>query len=106
MQNLWKLQSKVDFIEVSNNLFVVESRDVLNLKKIQDDHPWSFDRNLLCLTKCDQRLILQQVVFKKEPMWVQAHDLPLDMMNQTYGRLLRHLIGEVEDIDVDKDGLG
>lgn len=40
-----------------------------------------------------------------EPIWVQAHDLPLRMMNQTYEELLGQLIGEVEDIDVDKDGL-
>lgn len=76
----------------------------LDLKKIQDGHPWSFDRNMFCLTEYDRKLIQQQVVFTKESMWVLAQDLPLGMMNQTYGDLLGQLIGKVEDIDEDKDG--
>lgn len=51
-------------------------------------------------------LIPQQVILKKEPLWVQVHDCPVGMMNQTYGVILGQLIDEVEDIDVNKDSLG
>lgn len=38
-------------------------------------------------------------------MWVQLHGLPLGMMNRVYSEKLENLIGEVEDIVVDKDEL-
>lgn len=87
IQNLWKLQGKVDFTEVGNNLFIVEFKEASDLKKILDGRPWSFDKNLFCLIKYIRKLIPQQVVFTKEPMWPQVHDLPLGMMNQTYREL-------------------
>lgn len=53
MQNLWRLQGRVDFLEVGNNLFVVEFQDKLDLLKVLVGRPWSFDRNLFCLTSYD-----------------------------------------------------
>lgn len=38
-------------------------------------------------------------------MWVQQRGLPLGMMNKVYNEKLENLIGEVEDIVVDKDEL-
>lgn len=39
-------------------------------------------------------------------MWEQIHNLPYGMMNKVYGALLGKAIGEVIEIDVDKDGVG
>lgn len=39
-------------------------------------------------------------------MWVQLHGLPMGMMNGFYGGKLETRIEKVEDIDVDKDGVG
>lgn len=39
-------------------------------------------------------------------MWVQLHDVPLGMMNRVYDVDLGKTIGEVIDLDVNKDGIG
>lgn len=39
-------------------------------------------------------------------MWVQLHGFPMEMMNSFYGGKLETKIEKVEDIDVDKDGVG
>lgn len=39
-------------------------------------------------------------------MWVQLHGLSFGMMNRAYGNRIENQIGEVIDIDVDKNGLG
>lgn len=39
-------------------------------------------------------------------MWVQFHNLPLGMMNQVYNEKFEKIVGDVEDIDVDKNGIG
>lgn len=45
-------------------------------------------------------------MFKREPLWVQFHNLPLGMMNQVYGEKLGRTVGDVKGIDVDTNGLG
>lgn len=37
-------------------------------------------------------------------MWVQMHNLPFRMMNSLYGEKLEKAIGEIIEVDVDKDG--
>lgn len=39
-------------------------------------------------------------------MWVQFHNLSLGMMNQAYGEEFGKIVGDVKDIDVDRDRLG
>lgn len=107
MQTIWKLQGNVKFRKVGTNLFIVEFQDVQDLQKVQDGtRPWTFDQNLLCITNYDRRLSPQQIIFNKEPIWVQLHNIPLSMMNHTYGEKIGKIIGEILDIDVDQDDMG
>lgn len=39
-------------------------------------------------------------------MWIQLHDLPMGIMTKVYGERLGKSIGEIKEVDVDKDGLG
>lgn len=55
MANLWQLKRYAAFKEVGLNLFI--------------SRPWSFDRNLICLTNYNGNLTPQKVQFKREPMW-------------------------------------
>lgn len=68
MQNIWKMKDKVTCKEVGFNLFLIEFQEVLDLQKIQEGRPWSFDRFLLSHTKYERHLSMQIVEFKTEPM--------------------------------------
>lgn len=39
-------------------------------------------------------------------MWILLNSLPFGMMSRTNGLWIAQQIGEVIDVDVDKDGLG
>lgn len=88
MKGAWKAQGKVKFKEVGTNLFLIKFRENLDLKWVQEGRPWSFDRNLLCLTEYDASFIPQSINFFKEPIWVQMHNIPFGMMNKFYGEKL------------------
>lgn len=103
---VWKLKGKVKIKEAGSNLFIFEFQETLDLLKVQEGHPWSFDRNLLCLSKFDGKLAQNQVIFTKEPMWVQMHNVPLGMINKFCGEDLGKVMGEVIELNVDRDGIG
>lgn len=105
MTGVWKTQGKVEFKEVGTNLFLVEFREILDLKLVQEGCSWLFDQNLFCLTNYDGSLTTQFINFFKESMWVQMHNILFGMMNKIYGERLRRLIGDIIDYDVDKDGV-
>lgn len=102
MQSVWKLKGRVIFKEVATNIFVVKFQNEAELHKVQERQPWTFDRYLLCFTKFDGCLTLQQVDFNKELMWVQLHDLPKGMMTRVYGERLGKFIRKIIEIDVNK----
>lgn len=84
----------------------MEFHDSNDLKKVQDGCPLSFNRYLFCLTSFNHNLAPQYIPFNKELFWVQLHQLPLEMMNWKYGEFMGEFVGEVEEVDVDKDGVG
>jgi hypothetical protein len=45
------------------------------------------------------------LVFKKMTVWVRVLDLPLDMMNKVYAKLIGNWIGRYLSADVDEEGL-
>lgn len=101
-----KLKRKINIKEAGTNLFIFEIQETLDLIRIEKRCSWSFDRNLFCLCKFDGKLAPNQVSFTQEPMWVQLHNILLGMMNTIYGEDLGKNIGEVIELDVDKDGIG
>lgn len=106
MLEVWKLSGKVVFKKVRHNLFLIDFVQTLNLQKVQDGRPWSFDQNMFCIMEYDASFTPNQVTFLKESMWVQMHNIPFGMMNRVYGELLGLRIGEILEIDVDNDGVG
>ena len=52
----------------------------------------------------DGRTPLSQMEFKHSPFWIQVHDMPLLCMTKTVGMKIRESMGNVEDIDVARDG--
>jgi hypothetical protein len=66
--------------------------------------PWQFDFHVLLLQKYDVIVRPSDLVFKKMEVWVRVLDLPLDMMNKAYGKLIGGWIGNFITIDIDNDG--
>lgn len=72
MLSVWKLIDKAYFKEVGHNLFLIEFFETLDIQKVQERYPWSFDHNLSCFKEYDASLIPNQNKFIKEPMWFKC----------------------------------
>lgn len=53
MLGIWKLRGKADFKEVGHNLFLIEFVETLDIQKVLQGRPWSFDCNLFCIKEYD-----------------------------------------------------
>jgi hypothetical protein len=68
--------------------------------------PWFFDRQVLVLNDFGGITPLAQMDFSFFPCWIQVHDMPLLCMTKVVGTKIGESLGEVEDVDVGKDGVG
>ncbi|KAL5778004.1 hypothetical protein ACOSP7_010930 [Xanthoceras sorbifolium] len=80
--SIWRTKSEVE----------VESIGV-NLKRVLEGGPWSFDKNLLALKEAVGIGRVSEIDFSLVPFWVQIYDLPLACMNRDMGLFLGGLIG-------------
>lgn len=87
-------------------MFLIIFDETLDVQRVQEGRPWSFDENLFCLKEYDGSLTTNLVKFCREPILVQMHNIPFTMMNRYYGKILGKAIGEIIEVDVDKDGAG
>lgn len=104
MKGVWKLRGTVDFKEVGHNLFLIGFFENLDIQKVQEGRPWTFDLNLFSIKEYDALLTPNQVEFCKKSMWIQMHNIPFGMMNKVYKNFLEKSPGEIIEVDVDKDG--
>jgi hypothetical protein len=58
------------------------------------------------LNEFNESIPPSQIEFNHSPFWVQVHDMPLLYMNQVVGMNIGESMGEVEDVDITRDGLG
>jgi hypothetical protein len=68
------------------------------------NRPWQFDFHAVLLEKYDGKVRPSDLVFDKLAVWVRVFDLPLDMMNISYGKIIGNWIGHYIAVDVDEDG--
>ncbi|XP_042969013.1 uncharacterized protein LOC122301685 [Carya illinoinensis] len=106
MVQIWKIRGGVQFKGVGTNLFLIEFQNSSDIAKVKLGRPWQFDRNLICLEDYNGLIAPGEMVFDKEPMWVQMHNIPLGGMTRRVGRNIGELVGEVLEVDVDKEGVG
>ena len=77
--------------EVGDRLFIFFFEDPLKKDRVIQKQLWSFNKSLLVMTWC--------------PFWVQAHGLPLSLMNEKIGTVIGEVIGDVEEVETNGDQL-
>jgi hypothetical protein len=74
-------------------------------RHVLSNGPWQFDFNVVLMKKYAGSVRPSDMVFNEMDIWVRVRDLPLDMMNLFYGKLIGGWIGEYICTDVDEEGL-
>jgi hypothetical protein len=106
MLRWWKLEGKISFQVLGENLFLVEFSFVEDKKRIMDGRPWAFEGSLFLLEDFDGLSRPSSFKFDRAAFWVRMIDLPLACMNQATGRRIGESVGIVEAVDTGPDGIG
>jgi hypothetical protein len=104
MQRAYGLHRLAQFREIGENRFVVRFSSEGDWNHAAKNGPWHFDFHPLLLKEYDGSVCPSGMAFDKMDIWVRVLDLPLDMMNVAYGKLIGGWIGEYISADVDEDG--
>jgi hypothetical protein len=105
MQRAWGLHRPAQFRDIGDNRFVVRFSSEGDWKHVLRNGPWQFDFNVVLVKEYDGSIRPSDMVFDSLEMWVRVLDLPMDMMNRAYGKLIGNWIGRYVSVEVDADDM-
>lgn len=106
LSKLWRVVGRVTFRELHDNLWLFEFSDGEDKRRVMEGRPWSFDRQILVIREFDGQTPPAQMTLNSSVFWVQIHDMPLACMTKSVGIKIGESIGELEDIEIEEDGIG
>ena len=84
---------------------MVEFTSLGDKMRIMEGRPWVFKGSLFLIEDFDRLSPPSSFTFEKGRLWVRMVDLPLACMNQTKGQGIGSMVGLVEALDTEKDGI-
>ena len=84
---------------MGSNLFQFKFQSEYELDQVFRSGPWTFDNQLLMLTRWSKRMNANNVVLEHASLWVQIWGVPFDMMSLKVAVKIGNNMGEVEDVE-------
>lgn len=106
LMRAWRLIGNVSFRSLGENTFLFAFKYEWEKTRILEGRPWVFDGHLVSLLEFDGFMATSKLVFEKAAFWVRMYNLPLACMGKEMGYQIGGSVGEVEDVEVDEDGVG
>lgn len=86
MQNvlaaLWRLKEGVEIHDLGGQRYSFVFYHVLDIQKVIEGGPWTFEQNLLVLHKLVENEDPHMMQLNKINIWVQIYDLPMGMLSE------------------------
>ena len=70
LRRAWGLEDKVQIVEVGSNLFQFKFDTEFDMERILKGGPWSFDNQLLMLTRWKKGMKVENVQLQHAALWV------------------------------------
>lgn len=99
MAEVWRLARGVEIKEIKGGLLMFQFYHKMDMMRVYEGGPWSFDNYMLCLGQVQPGDIMEEIPLFHLPMWVQIHDLPVGFMSSVVGTALGNFIGEFMEYD-------
>ncbi|XP_058763213.1 uncharacterized protein LOC131636620 [Vicia villosa] len=99
MVGAWKLKNPVEVQELNKNLFLFRFATRRDLENILKNGPWSFDRNLLVLSRITGEEQPSDLNMHYGTFRVRIYELPLMLRSKAMGKKLGGILGEFEELD-------
>lgn len=99
LKKAWGLEDGVQIVEVGSNLFQFKFKSEFDLERIFKGGPWSFDNQLLLLTKWRKGMNANNVRLNQAPIWIQIWGAPFDMNSTRVATEVGSRLGEVVEVE-------
>lgn len=103
LSGIWRPGRGVSIKEVEPGLFRFQFFHKVDLLRILNGGPWSFDNYMLVLTSMQIGDVPSEIPLNHITMWVQVHDLPIGFMSQIVAQHLGNFIGQYVEYDPNND---
>jgi hypothetical protein len=103
---LWRIKKPFTFKILGENLFLMEFEEASDKVRVLEGRPWVFEGNLFLVEDFDGRTSPSEFTFDRASFWVRMLNLPLACMGREVGLKLGASVGQVEEVDIKKDGFG
>ena len=84
---------------MGSNLFQFKFQSEYELNRILKGGPWTFDNQLLMLTRWKAGMSANNVALEHASLWIQIWGVPFDMMSPEVASEVGNKIGVVEDVE-------
>jgi hypothetical protein len=102
----WRIKGFSTFKILGGNLFLIEFEKASDKVRVLEGRPWVFEGNLFLVEDFDGRTSPSEFTFDRASFWVRMMNLPLACMGRGVGLKLGAFVGQVEEVDTEKDGVG
>lgn len=106
LASIWRPKKGMVAREVSTNLFLFYFVHEVDLKKVIDNGPWSYEQSLLLLKQIAPNVSPHSVHLSHADFWVQAYNIPPSMQTKKTAEMIGAFLGSFKRADDDNlDGL-
>ena len=99
LKKAWGLENEVQIMEVGANLFQFKFNTEFDLERILNGGPWSFDNQMLMLTKWQKGMKADNVRLNHASLWIQIWGTPFDMLSTRVATEVGSRLGEVVEVE-------
>ena len=104
---LWKPAGELKIRDIGESILLFEFEDVLDLERVLEYEPWSFDKSLVVFKKVSDVESIPFLEFDRVTFWVQVHNVPERSLNHETGEAIGKMIGSLIQVaDTEDDGSG
>ncbi|XP_031092274.1 uncharacterized protein LOC115996968 [Ipomoea triloba] len=107
MATVWRPGKGMAVKELTNNIFLFQFFHEIDVQRILNDGPWSFEKNLLILTRFQPNISPLTMDLNRTDFWIQVHDLPMGFFPEKTAKAIGDFIGKFVCTDENSfDGWG
>lgn len=99
MAAVWRPVKGVWIKELGPNLFIFQFFHELDLERVINGGPWTFEQHLLIFSKLETGMNPMQMDLVEVDFWVQVHDLPVGYMSERIARDIGNYVGKFIEAD-------
>ena len=103
LASVWRLGKGICIKEINKLFFFFLFFHIVDLKRVLEGGPWTFDTHLLILHHLKQGAIPIAILLFHVLFWIQVYDIPVGSMSLNVSKQLGNFIGKFVDYDINNN---